>query len=266
MEAADPVRVSLAEHVGWVTLNRPERLNAFDAGLHAALRAALDGLAAEPGLRAVVMTGAGRGFCAGQDLGERAAQFAAEDGAGRVDLRRSLEENYNPLVRRLAALPVPVIAAVNGIAAGAGAGLALACDVVLAGASARFQFPFAKVALGPDTGLSWSLPRLVGSARALGLMLTGEAIDAETARRWGLVWDVVPDAELLAAAGAMAARFAAGPRAALATVKRQMRVGAGLALDAALDAERDAQAALGEHPDYREAVTAFAAKRTPRFA
>lgn len=181
--------------------------------------------------------------------------------AGSVDLGASLEENYNPLIRWIGELPCPVIAAVNGVAAGAGAAIALACDIVLAGESARFQFAFAKVALGPDCGTSYFLPRLVGSARAMALALTAEPLPALTAAEWGLIWRCVPDQALLEDARALARSFAEAPRAAIASIKASMRAGAGLSLGACLDSERDAQRALGNRQDYRDAVASFAARR-----
>lgn len=202
-------------------------------------------------LRVLILTGAGRAFCAGQDLAERAAQVATDDGRGQVDLRDSLEENFNPLVRRLAALPCPVIAAVNGIASGAGAGLAATCDLIVAGRSARLQFPFARVGLSPDTGVSWTLQRRIGFSRAMGALLLGETINAETARNWGLVWQLFEDEELDAAALALANELAERSAPVLASTKQPLRAAAGLTLDDALVAERDAQARHGA-PHYRD--------------
>lgn len=256
-----PVLLAIADRVARLTLHRPHRLNAFDGAMHGALREALARIEADESLRAVIVTGAGKAFCAGQDLAERAAQLET----GAVDLEASLEANYNPLVRRLAALPIPSIALVNGVAAGAGASLAIACDIVIAARSARFQFPFARLGLGPDSGASWQLPRLVGPAKARGLLLTGEAIDAETAERWGLIWRVVADESLSDEGERLAAAFASGSREALAAAKRLLAGAATASLDAALDAEREEQGVRGRHPDYREAVAAFIAKRSPRF-
>ena len=252
---------SVESGVARIILNRPERLNAFNAAMHEALRAALDQCERDLSIRALTITGAGRAFSAGQDLSERAGMLAE----GEVDLCASLENNYNPLVRRLAALPYPVIAAVNGVAAGAGASLALNCDVVLAGRGATFEFSFAKVALGPDSGASWLLPRLAGPARALGLALTSERIDASEAERIGLVFKVLDDAALSGEADRFAKMFAQRSPVALAAVKRRVREAMGLSFDEALDAERNAQKTLGHHPDYRAAVTAFMAKTNPTF-
>lgn len=254
--------LAIADAVATITLNRPERLNAFDTALHAAVRNALDRVEAAQDVGALILTGAGRAFSAGQDLAERTAQFAMGHAP---DLHASLEENYNPLVRRIAALPFPVIAAVNGMAAGAGAAIAIGCDIVLAAESARFQFAFAKVALGPDSGTSWLLPRLVGQARALALALTAEPIDAREAERIGLIWKAVPDAALREEAQRLADGFANGPTAALATIKRRIRAAAHCSFDEALDAERDAQGILGADETYKRAVMGFMRQR-PRKA
>ncbi len=262
MPEAAPVWLDIADGVARLTLNRPQRLNAFNAELHSALRQALDHIEADGSVGAIILTGAGKAFCAGQDLSERADAFSRGE---TPDLAASLDTNYNPLVRRLAALPVPVVAAVNGVAAGAGAALAIGCDIVLAARSARFQFAFARVALGPDSGTSWLLPRLIGQGRALALALSAETVDAEEARTMGLVWKVVDDEALEVEATRLATDFANGPRAALSAIKQQIRAAASQSLDEALDAERETQGRLGYHADYREAVTAFAAKRAPQF-
>jgi 2-(1,2-epoxy-1,2-dihydrophenyl)acetyl-CoA isomerase len=184
---------------------------------------------------------------------------------GQVDLERSLNDYYNPLVRTLMALPMPVIAAVNGVAAGAGAALALLADIVIAARSARFQLAFARVGLGPDSGISWTLPRIVGNARALGMALTADMIEAPRAEAWGLIWQAVEDETLNQRVEELAQRLADGPQAALRAIKRRLRDNTCDSLDAALDAERDMQGCLGQHPDYREAVLAFMEKRTPGF-
>ncbi len=256
------IRWTIADGLARITLNRPASLNAFNAAMHAEFRSALDALEADGQVGALILTGAGRAFCAGQDLAERHAMLAD----GPVDLSASLQRDYNPLVRRLASLPCPTICAVNGIASGAGAAVAVGCDIVLAARSARFQFPFGRVALGPDAATSWYLPRLVGLQRALGLTLTGDAVDAETAERWGLVWRVVADAELQDEATALAESLMLRPAPALATIKQLMRAGAQSAFDAALEAECDAQGRRGRHPDYREAINAFMEKRPARFS
>lgn len=262
-DTAGLATLDIAAGIATLTLNRPERLNAFTVPLHTAVRDALDTVDADTSVRALILTGAGRAFCAGQDLRERAGAFESGE---RIDLGRTLQDNYNPLVRRLASLPVPVIAAVNGPAVGAGAALAITCDIVLAARSATFQFAFAKVALGPDCATSWSLPRLVGLGRALALTLTAQAITAQDAERIGLIWKAVADDALLAEATLLAERFVDGPREALSAIKRQMRAGVEQGLDAALDAERDAQSRLGRLGDYREAVDAFVGRRKPQFS
>jgi 2-(1,2-epoxy-1,2-dihydrophenyl)acetyl-CoA isomerase len=248
--------------VATITLNRPQRLNAFNLALHDALRAAFDRIEQDGGIRAVIITGAGRAFSAGQDLGDRAAAFEA---SAPPDLGELLERHYNRLVLRIAALPVPVIAAVNGMAFGAGAALASACDVTLAAASAQFVFGFGRVALGPDAGTSWFLPHRVGPGRALALTLTGEAVDAARAEQIGLVFRTVPDEALGEEARALAVAFAKGPREALAATKQQMRTAFLGSLEAALAGEAAMQRRLGATDDFREAVVAFAEKRPPRF-
>jgi 2-(1,2-epoxy-1,2-dihydrophenyl)acetyl-CoA isomerase len=259
--AQDCVQLLLEQGIARITLNRPARRNAINGAVHTRLREILTCLEDNADLRVVIITGAGGSFCSGQDLAERAAML----GAGEVDLQSSLRDHYNPLIQRLMALPVPVIAAVSGIAAGAGAALALTADVVLMARSARLQLAFVRVALGPDSGISWLLPRLVGQARALGMALTGEMIDATRAEQWGLVWRVVDDEVLLAEAETLARQLADGPRAALAAIKHRIRATACETLEAALDAEATVQGRLGRGSDYREAVEAFIGKRPPGF-
>ena len=245
-----------------VTLNRPERLNSFNHAMHEALAAALDSIeAADPPVRALLLTGAGKGFCAGQDLTDR----AVAPGGERPDLGHSLETRYNPLVRRLRALPIPVVCAVNGVAAGAGANIALACDLVIAARSASFVQPFCKLGLVPDSGGTWLLPRAVGTPRAMGLAMLGERIDAEQAKAWGMIWDCVDDGELAEHAQALAARLACQPTAGLARMKRAIHAAAEHTLDEQLNLERDLQREAGRSDDYREGVAAFMEKRTPRF-
>lgn len=260
--AEDCVQLALEDGIARITLNRPARRNAINAAVHARFREIVSCLEGNSDVRVVIVCGAGGSFCSGQDLAERAVML----GAGEVDLQASLRDHYNPLIHRLAALPVPVIAAVDGIAAGAGAALALTADLVLMARSARLQLAFVRVALGPDSGISWLLPRLVGQARALGMALTGEMIDATRAEQWGLVWRVVDDAVLLAEAESLARQFTVGPRAALAAIKQRLRVTTPETLEAALDAEAAVQGVLGRSADYREAVEAFIEKRLPRFA
>ncbi|MFS8038908.1 2-(1,2-epoxy-1,2-dihydrophenyl)acetyl-CoA isomerase PaaG [Xanthobacter sp. AM11] len=250
----------LSRHDGWmeVTLNRPERLNALDATLHGELSAALDA-AAEDDCRAVLITGAGRGFCAGQDLSARVF------GDQPPDLGASLQAHYNPLVRRIRALRKPVVCAVNGIAAGAGANIALACDIVLAARSAKFIQSFAKIGLIPDSGGTFLLPRLVGDARARGMAMLATPVSAQTAHEWGLIWEVVDDAELMNTARAMTAHLSTQPTQGLALTKAALNASAGNSLDVQLDLERDLQRAAGRTPDYREGVRAFMEKRPARF-
>lgn len=247
--------------VARVTLNRPDRLNSFTAEMHGALASALDEVERDEAVRAVLLTGAGRGFCAGQDLADR----TVAPGGAAVDLGESVERYYAPLIRRLAGMPKPVVCAVNGVAAGAGANIALACDVVIAARSAKFIQSFANIGLIPDSGGTWVLPRLVGQARALGLALTGEPLPAERAEAWGLIWKCVDDAALAQEAGALAARFAAGPTRGLAATKRLIRSAGLRTLDAQLDIERDAMRDLGFGTDYQEGVAAFLNKRPPVF-
>jgi 2-(1,2-epoxy-1,2-dihydrophenyl)acetyl-CoA isomerase len=248
------------EGVARLTLNRPERLNSFNTEMHAEVRAALATLP-QSAARVLVISGAGRGFCAGQDLNDR----AVAPGTATPDLAQSIEQNYKPLVLSLRALPMPVIAAVNGVAAGAGANLALACDLVVAARSAVFVQAFAKLGLVPDSGGTWSLPRLIGTARALGLALLGDKLSAEQAAAWGLIWRCVEDAEFSGVVEDMARHFASAPTRGLARTKQAIYEGLGRTLTEQLDIERDYQGELGRSADYAEGVAAFAAKRAPRF-
>jgi 2-(1,2-epoxy-1,2-dihydrophenyl)acetyl-CoA isomerase len=243
-----------------ITLNRPDKLNSFNEAMHRDFRVALDRIERDAGVRAVLITGAGKGFCAGQDLGDR--NVAADQD---IDLGATLEANYNPLIRRLRALEKPTVCAVNGVAAGAGANLALACDIVLAARSARFIQAFCKIGLVPDSGGTYFLPRLIGEARARALALTGETISAEQAEAWGLIWQVVDDDRLQAEAQALAQRLAAGPTKGLGLIKRAMNCSLGNDLDRQLDLERDLQREAGRTADYREGVAAFLAKRPAAF-
>lgn len=237
---------------------REARMNAFDEAMHRQLRAALAEVAGDPSIKVLVLTGRGRAFSSGQDLGERAAAFEK----GEVpDIYTSLADNYNPLVRCIADLPIPVVAAVNGIAFGAGAAIAIACDIAIASTSAKFQFGFVNVGLGPDSGASWHLPRLVGHARAMDLALTGRPVTADEALSIGLVARVVDDEKLDEAAMALASDMASKSPPALAAIKRQMRANSTGTLSAALDAERDAQTELGASLQYRDAVLRFSRPR-----
>ncbi len=248
-------------HDGWttLTLNRPDRLNSFNIELHKLLAAAFNDIADDETCRAVILTGAGRGFCAGQDLSDRAGR------EGPFDLGATLDAWYNPLVRRIRSLRKPVICAVNGVAAGAGANLALACDIVIAARSAKFLQAFAKIGLVPDCGGTYFLPRLIGDARARALMMLAEPITAETAESWGLIWKVVDDAVLMEQAGAMAAHLATQPTAAFALIKDALNIGGTNDLSTQLDLERDLQRKAGLSPDFKEGVAAFMEKRPARF-
>jgi 2-(1,2-epoxy-1,2-dihydrophenyl)acetyl-CoA isomerase len=262
MATYDTIGFRLSDGVATLTLNRPDRLNSFTQQMHGEVADALDQVTAANGARVLVLTGAGRGFCAGQDLGDR----AVAPGAGPVDLGDSVERFYNPLVRRLSALDMPVICAVNGVAAGAGANVALACDVVLAARSARFIMSFAAIGLIPDTGGTWILPRAIGLPRALGMALTGEPVSAERAESWGLIWKCVDDEALAAETETLARRFADGPTLGLAATKHALRAASLNTLDEELDNERDLMRRLGFSADYREGVAAFTEKRKPTFA
>ncbi len=253
------VLVSKADGVLAVTLNRPEKLNAFVAGMHAELREAMTQAEEDASIRALLITGAGRAFCSGQDLAERDLNDP------KLDLGGGLEANYNPLIRRLRALPKPVIAAVNGVAAGAGANFALACDIVIAARSASFLQAFAKIALVPDCGGTYFLPRLAGTARAMGMALLAEPLAAEDAERWGLIWKCVVDDKLMDEAQGIARRLAAGPTHTYGRIKQAIYASAGNTLSEQLDLERDFQRDVGRHGDYREGVAAFREKRKPQF-
>jgi 2-(1,2-epoxy-1,2-dihydrophenyl)acetyl-CoA isomerase len=240
-----------------ITLNRPERLNALNVDMAEALVAALDSAEADEGCRALLLTGSGRGFCAGQDLNEIVDLPASEIPA--------LIDRYNRLIRRLRASPLPIVGAVNGVAAGAGANLALACDIVLAAKSSSFVQAFARIGLIPDCAGTWLLPRLVGAARARALALLAEPLAAEAAADWGLIWQAVDDDRLLPEAEALAARLAAGPTRAYCLMKRALAAAMTNDLDHQLDLERDLQAEAAAAPDHAEGVRAFLEKRPPRF-
>src|SRR3954462_5104491 len=245
------------DRIARITLNRPDRLNSFTVQMHEELRDALANLGEA---RVVVLTGAGRGFCAGQDLNDRAVTPGEA-----VDLGTTVETCWNPLVRSLAALLQPVIARVNGVAAGAGASLGMACDIVIAARSAKFIQSFAAIGLVPDTGGSWHLTRHLGQALALGLALTGEPLSAEQAADWGLVWKCVDDAELDTMVDALAEKLAAMPPLGLVAIKQIIRTSWDRSLDEELVLQRDEMRRLGFTEDYREGVAAFLEKRTPSF-
>lgn len=255
------VLFDLSNGVARLTLNRPDRLNSFNVQMHEEVRDVLQKLASEPAARVLVLTGAGRGFCAGQDLGDRAVAPGGQD----VDLGASVENYYKPLVLALRNLPMPVIAAVNGVAAGAGANIAFACDLVIATRSASFVQGFSKLGLVPDSGGTWSLPRLVGNARALGLALLAEKLSAEQAAQWGLIWRCVDDSEFKDTIESLAAQLAAAPTRGLARTKQAIYESWGRSIEQQLDQERDFQRELGRSQDYSEGVAAFTEKRAPKF-
>ena len=261
MTDSPPILSTLEAGVLEITLNRPDRLNAFNEPMHGLLRAAIQRAHDDEAVRAVLITGAGRGFCAGQDLGDRDPRKMD----GPPDLGHTLETCYNPTLRLIRSLEKPVIAAVNGVAAGAGASMALACDIVLAARSARFIQAFSKIGLTPDAGGSWTLSRLVGEARAKGLALTAEPLGAEQAESWGLIWKALDDEALMPEARALAARFAAGPTRGLGLTKRSIQSAATRSFEDQLDVERDLQRMAGHSADYAEGVAAFLDKRAPRF-
>jgi 2-(1,2-epoxy-1,2-dihydrophenyl)acetyl-CoA isomerase len=257
----ETILFSIDAGVARLTLNRPDRLNSFTVQMHEEIKHAFDN--AMDGARVLVITGAGRGFCAGQDLSDRAV---TPDATKTPDLGESLEFRYNPLVRRITALELPVICAVNGVAAGAGANIAFCADIVIAAKSAKFIQSFANIGLIPDSGGTWSLPRLAGLPRALGLALTGEPLTAEKAEAWGLIWKCVEDAELVAMTDALATKFASAPTKGLAATKKLLRESSEYSLNEQLELERDYQRALGQTNDYREGVASFLEKRTPKFS
>ncbi len=255
------IQFQIENGIATLTLNRPDKLNSFTQAMHLEVRHALDVLQADRSVRVLLLTGAGRGFCAGQDLSDR----AVEPGAQGVDLGHSVETYYAPLVMTLRSLPMPVICAVNGVAAGAGANLALACDIVIAGKSASFVEVFCKLGLIPDTGGTFHLPRLVGLARATGMAMLGEKLTAEKAEQWGLIWKCVDDAALMEEAMAMARHFSTAPTKGLAFTKRAFQASYANTLPEQLKLEADMMRELGYSSDYREGVAAFMAKRSPNF-
>jgi 2-(1,2-epoxy-1,2-dihydrophenyl)acetyl-CoA isomerase len=241
-----------------ITLNRPDRLNSFTAAMHGELR---DALASLGEARVVVLTGAGRGFCAGQDLNDRVVTPGET-----VDLGETVNSCWNPLIRTLTSLPQPVIARVNGVAAGAGANVALACDITVAARSAKFIQSFSAIGLIPDSGGTWALPRLVGQARALGLALTGEPLPAEKAAEWGMIWKAVEDEALDSEVDAIANKLAPLPPLGLAAIKEMIRSSWQYSLEEELERQAGAMRRLGLTEDYREGVAAFLEKRTPTFS
>lgn len=259
--AFNSIEFTVDAGVATLTLNRPQALNSFTAEMHAEVRVAMAQVSQDANIRCLLITGAGRGFCAGQDLGDRSV--TTEGGA--PDLGESVEKNYNPLIRSIMNLPKPVICAVNGVAAGAGSSLALACDIVLAARSASFIQAFCKIGLVPDSGGSWNLPRTVGLARAKGLALLGDRLPAETAAEWGLIWQCVDDDVLLEQAQKMARHFATQPTRALGRIKKLLNESSTNTLYEQTELEKEAMQELGQSEDYREGVAAFMEKRPPVF-
>jgi 2-(1,2-epoxy-1,2-dihydrophenyl)acetyl-CoA isomerase len=247
--------------VATLTLNRPDKLNSFNVEMHKEVRTAMKQVQEDASIRCLLLTANGRGFCAGQDLGDRAV--SADGGA--PNLGASVEKYYNPLIESIMGLPKPVVCAVNGVAAGAGASIALACDIVLAGRSASFIQVFCKIGLVPDSGGTWNLPRAVGLARAKGLALLGDKLPAEQAEDWGLIWRCVDDEELQFEAKKLAAHFATQPTRGLGMIKKLLRESSGNTLSEQLELEKNAMRELGESHDYKEGVAAFMEKRPPEF-
>ena len=254
--------ILVENHENWVevTLNRPDRLNSFNDEMHLLLRSELE-QARDSGARAILLTGAGRGFCAGQDLGDRDPSKMDSP----PDLSKTLTDFYNPLIRLIRDMNCPVICAVNGVAAGAGANIALACDIVLAAKSSKFIQSFAKVGLVPDAGGTWNLTRLLGEARAKALAFTAEPISAENAENWGLIYKSIADDDLMTEARRMAASFANGPTIGLSHTKKLIQAASGNSLDEQLELEAKTQKLCGESADYAEGVSAFLEKRPPKF-
>lgn len=257
----ETILFDVSEGVATITLNRPDKLNSFTAKMHEELADAFKRIQKDETVRCLLLTGAGRGFCAGQDLGDR----VVAPGDGPLNLGEYLEKGFNKLIRTLAALDMPVICAVNGVAAGAGANIAFACDIVLAGKSASFIQAFCKIGLIPDSGGTWTLPRLVGEGRAMALALLGDKVPAEQAAQWGMIWKAVDDEALMDEARAMAAMLATQPTKGLALIKKAIRASSTNTLDQQLDLERDLQTIAGRTADYQEGVKAFMEKRKPAF-
>jgi 2-(1,2-epoxy-1,2-dihydrophenyl)acetyl-CoA isomerase len=258
----ETITFSVEAGIARLTLNRPDKLNSFNTEMHAELRVALDSIQNDTSVRVLVLSGAGRAFCAGQDLADRAMQMV--DGK-MPDIGNVVETNYKPLVLRLQNLRVPTIAAVNGIAAGAGASVALACDLVVATKSASFLQAFSKIGLIPDTGGTWFLPQRIGMARAMGLALLADKLPAEKAAEWGLIWSCVEDADFAGAVDALAKQLSTAPTKALVRTRQAMHAAPGHTLEQQLSMEGGFMRELGWSPDYAEGVAAFMAKRAPNF-
>jgi 2-(1,2-epoxy-1,2-dihydrophenyl)acetyl-CoA isomerase len=255
------ILLEIDQGVALLTLNRPDSLNSFNVEMHERMREAISAVREDESVRVLVITGAGRGFCAGQDLADRSVSPDQEA----PDLGASLENYYNPMIRSLRDLPMPVLCAVNGVAAGAGANIALACDITLAAHSANFVQAFCKLGLVPDSGGTWILPRVAGMARAKGMALLGEKISAEQAENWGMIWRCVDDEALQEEAMNMARHLATQPTRGLALIKRALHASSDNNFDEQLDLERDLQRLAGRSEDYREGVSAFMEKRRPTF-
>jgi len=244
-----------------LTLNRPDNLNSFNTEMHSEVRKAMKSVKQEKSIRVLLLTGAGRGFCAGQDLSDR----AVAPGDEAPNLGESIEQNYNPLIRSLMELEKPVICAVNGVAAGAGANISLACDIVLAARSASFIQGFSKIGLIPDSGGTWTLPRLIGRTRAMGLAMLSNKLTAEQAEQWGMIWQVVDDEKLMDEATKLAEHLATQPTKGLGLIKRAINAGGSNSLQEQLELEKDIQTIAGRTYDYGEGVRAFMEKRKPEF-
>ncbi|MCF8474106.1 MAG: 2-(1,2-epoxy-1,2-dihydrophenyl)acetyl-CoA isomerase PaaG [Emcibacter sp.] len=255
------IEFNITEGLAILTFNRPKSLNSFNGEMHEEVRDAITKVENDKNIRCLLITGNGRGFCTGQDLNDR----ATKPGTERRDLTETLEKNYNPLILKLANLPIPVVCAVNGVAAGAGANIALACDMVFAAKSAKFIQIFCKIGLIPDCGGTYNLPRLVGTARAMGLTLTGEPIMAEQAEEWGMIWKAVDDEDLMDVALKQARYFTTQPTFGLSLIKKAIRCSSNNDLETQLSLEKDYQKQAGFSDDYQEGVAAFLEKRQPTF-
>ncbi|QQS14190.1 MAG: enoyl-CoA hydratase/isomerase family protein [Rhodospirillales bacterium] len=255
------IKLETVDGLATLTLNAPEKLNAVSRAMIREIKDAWESIAADDKVRAVLLTGAGRGFCAGADLSD-----PAREGGPTADSGSALEQFFNPVIRQMRAVPKPIVAAVNGVAAGVGMSFAIASDIAIAGKSASFLQAFARIGLLPDGGSTWFLPRLIGDQRARAMAMLAPQISAEKARDWGLIWDVVEDAELIPAATAIARKLADGPTLALGRIKTALNLANGNDLSAQLDVERDFQSALGRSADFKEGVAAFLAKRPAKFA